>query len=237
MDPSIGAERTWNLALDLGPGSFGQLWRHIDPRDLDALVFSHCHADHMGDIISLHVHRRWGPGRGLRRVVVAGPQGALTRIRQVDGVGEEEDYAAEFDIRTLRAGEPLTVGPLTVTPSTAWHSVPAFGLRVEGPSESDPSESATLFYTGDTDACDTIVDGARGADLLLSEAGFTSADEPRGIHMTGERVADVAQRAEVGRLVVTHIQPWTDPQVIVDEVRTGWDDTLDVASPGQLYSL
>lgn len=237
VDPSTGGERTWNVVLDLGPGSFGQLWRHVDPCDLDAVVFSHCHADHMGDVISLHVHRRWGPGRGHGRIVVAGPDQVLDRVRQVDGVGEEEDYSTEFDIRTLRAGEPLVVGPLTLTPSTAWHTVPAFGLRVDGPSEQDAASRVTLFYTGDTDACDTIVEGARGVDLLLSEAGFTRADSPRGIHLTGERVADVAKRAGVGRVVLTHIQPWTDPRVVVDEVRTGWEGPLDVASAGQLYSL
>lgn len=237
VDPATGAERTWNVALDLGPGSFGQLWTHIDPCDLDALVFSHCHADHMGDIISLHVHRRWGPGRGRGRVVVAGPEGVLARIRQVDGVGEEEDYASEFDIRTLRAGEALHVGPLTVIPSTAWHSVPAFGLRVEGPSESPTSTGSSLFYTGDTDLCDAVVEGARGVDLLLSEAGFTSVDEPRGIHMTGERAAELASRAGAAGLVVTHIQPWTDPRIIVDEVRTGWAGPLEVAAPGQLHRL
>ncbi len=249
MDLSTGRVRTWNVVLDLGPGSFGQLWRHVDPCDLDAVVFSHCHADHMGDVISLHVHRRWGPGRGHGRIVVAGPQGVLDRVRQVDGVGEEEDYSAEFDIRTLHAGEPLVVGPLTLTPSTAWHTVPAFGLRVEGPADAlagagagdgagaDDNARAVLFYTGDTDICDTIVEGARGADLLLSEAGFTRDDQPRGIHMTGERVAEVATRAAVDRVVVTHIQPWTDPQVVVDEVRSTWDGALDVASAGQLHTL
>ena len=55
--PVSGLLRTFSVLLDLGPGSFGALWRHMDPCDIDALFLSHCHADHMGDIISLQVHR------------------------------------------------------------------------------------------------------------------------------------------------------------------------------------
>lgn len=234
-DPVTGDVRTWNVVLDLGPGAFGQLWTHIDPRDVDAVVFSHCHADHIGDVISLHVHRRWGPGRGSAPLVVAGPEGLLERIRQIDGVGEEESYEGEFDLHTLGAGVPLRVGPLTLTPSTAWHSVPGFGVRVEGPSEEDPGRSATLFYTGDTDRCDTITAGMRGVDLLLSEAGFTTCDEVRGIHMTGARAGAAATEAGVGRVVLTHIQPWTDPREVSADARSTWSGPLDLARVGREY--
>ncbi|MBF1730569.1 MAG: MBL fold metallo-hydrolase, partial [Trueperella pyogenes] len=70
-DERTGKERTWNLVLDMGPGSFGELWRYIEPANLDAVIFSHCHADHMGDVISLHVYRRWGPGAYCDPMVLA----------------------------------------------------------------------------------------------------------------------------------------------------------------------
>jgi len=236
-DPLTGRSRTWNVALDLGPGSFGQLWTHIDPCDLDAVVFSHRHADHIGDVISLHVHRRWGPARGRGPLILAGPAGLLDRVRQIDGVGPEETYGGEFCERVLVAGEPLQVGPLTVTPSTAWHSVPGFGLRVEGPSQDDPGRRVSLFYTGDTDQCDTITQGARGVGLLLSECGFTREDQVRGIHMTGERVGLTAAAAGVGRVLLTHIQPWTDPSVPVSETRSTWSGAVDAVHAGEVHTL
>lgn len=244
VDPRTGAGRTWNVVMDLGPGSFGQLWTHLDPRDIDAVIFSHCHADHVGDVISLHVHRRWGPARGLDPITVAGPTGLLDRVRQVDGVGAEETYEGEFTVHTLEAGVSLDIGPMTLTPATAWHSVPGFGIRVEGPSETAPAEGthvregqgrSSLFYTGDTDQCDTITRGASGVDLLLSEAGFTSCDEVRGIHMTGARAGATATEAGVGRVVLTHIQPWTDPGEVAADARTTWSGPLDIARAGQEY--
>ncbi|MGO3795538.1 MAG: MBL fold metallo-hydrolase [Pauljensenia sp.] len=265
FDPATGSDRTWNVVMDLGPGSFGQLWTHIDPREIDAVIFSHCHADHVGDVISLHVHRRWGPARGRAPITMAGPAGLLDRVRQIDGVGAEETYEGEFTVRTLEARVPLHIGPLTLTPATAWHSVPGFGIRVEGPAEvptaviddvempdtqvgaagADPASGtaaqveqvrrSSLFYTGDTDQCDTITRGASGVDLLLAEAGFTSCDEVRGIHMTGARAGDTATAAGVGRVVLTHIQPWTDPREVATDARTTWSGPLDIAHAGQEY--
>lgn len=228
-DPKTGEQREWSIALEMGPGSFGALWRHIDPRDLDALVLSHTHADHMADIISLQVHRRWGPGAGLDPLLLAGPIGTLERIRQIDGTRLPDDYAKEFSIRTVRAGHAYRVGPMTLRPYPGVHTVEAFGTRIEGPAESDPERTVSMFFTGDTDEAPAIERGASGVDLLLSEVGFTAADEVRGIHMDGARAGRLATRAGVGRLVATHIQPWTDPRVVEAELRTEYSGRLDFA--------
>lgn len=237
LDPDTGIERWFNVALDMGPGSFGQLWHHIDPCDLDAVIFSHCHADHIADVISLHVHRRWGPGGNCDPVLVAGPAQTPHRIRQVDGADDSETYDGEFIFRELVAGEEFEVGPLRITPFTAWHSVESFGVRIEGPDEQRPGEMVSLFYTGDTDECDSIVEGARGADLLLAEAGFSGCVETRGIHMDGARAGNVARRAEVGAMILTHIQPWTDPEEILSDARRVWAGPVEVARSGQVVNV
>lgn len=236
-DPETGATRTWNVMMDLGPGSFGALWRYVDARKLDAVIFSHLHADHMGDVISLQVHRRWYPTGPLPPLLLAGPEGLLDRVRGIDGYASDEEYELEFRPHELKAGESLEIGPLTFTPYTANHTVPAFGLRVEGPSEGDPNRRVDLAYTGDTDTCDSIEEMARGVQLLLSESGFTAADSVRGIHLTGARAAQIAKKCGVGSLVLTHIQPWTPPEVVVREAREVWDGAISAAYAGATYSL
>ncbi len=74
---------------------------------------------------------------------------------------------------------------------------------------------------------------AAGADLLLAEASFrVGNDEPTGIHLTGVDVGRTATVGAVGRVLLTHIPPWHDPQRAVDEARTTWDGPLDLARPG-----
>ena len=51
-----------NIWCDCGNGSFVNLQRRIDPRDLDAVVITHSHPDHCVDIYGLHVALAYGYG-------------------------------------------------------------------------------------------------------------------------------------------------------------------------------
>ena len=106
-----GAPRTYSIVLDLGPGSMGQLLRHLDPAELDAIAISHCHADHMVDLVGMHVYRRWLPTGALGPVACLGPSELLERLQGVDGVPPSERYATEFGFVTAVPGRSYSVGP------------------------------------------------------------------------------------------------------------------------------
>jgi len=175
-----GALRTYSIVLDLGPGSMGQLLRHLDPAELDAIAISHCHADHMVDLVGMHVYRRWLPTGALGPVACLGPSELLERLQGVDGVPPSERYATEFGFVTAVPGRSYSVGPLVISPFEALHPVEAYGYRIEGPSEEDPSRRVSLAFTGDTDICQTMSDMAQGVDLLLAEAAFVEGRDTLG---------------------------------------------------------
>ena len=180
-----GGQRVFSLVLDMGPGSMGQLLNHVDPAELDAIAISHCHADHMVDLVGMHVYRRWNPAGALEPVLTLGPAELPARLNGVDGSPSTEAYATEFLFRTAVPGQSVNVGPLTITPFAALHPVEAYGYRVEGPAE-DGSGTAAVAFTGDTDLCETMAEMADGVDLLLAEAAFVEGRDPlRGMHLTG----------------------------------------------------
>ena len=80
-------------------------------------------------------------------------------------------------------------------------------------------------------------EGARGVDVLLSEVGFTSDETEPDMHMDGVRAGEVARRAGVGRMIATHIQPWTPRDRVAAEVRQTWSGPLDFATSGMQVSL
>ncbi|MDO5723678.1 MAG: MBL fold metallo-hydrolase [Flaviflexus sp.] len=220
------------LLLDFGPGAMGQLFTYVDPASIDALVFSHLHTDHCADIIGMQVFRRWYPGLSVPPLPVYAPADPLERTRQIGGDPIEETYASEFDFRQVAPGERLAVGDLRIDLFPALHPVPALALRVTGPN------GEVLTYSGDTDVCEGQVAAAKDADLFLCEAAFEARrDTVRGIHLTGERAGELAERAGVGRLVLTHLQPWTDPQVVVGEAREHYSGDVEVAKPGASYLI
>ncbi|MDU0348537.1 MBL fold metallo-hydrolase [Actinomyces sp. MRS3W] len=237
------AGRTWSVVLDFGPGAMGQLLRYLDPADLDAIGISHCHADHMVDLVGMHVFRRWNPAGALGPVLTFGPGELLPRLNGVDGTPAQETYATEFSFRTVSAGDSLHVGPLTITPYSALHPVDAFGYRVEGPGSN--GDRVSLAFTGDTDLCEGIEAMADGVDLLLAEAAFLEGrDAVRGIHLTGRRAGQLAAgtsgqggRRAAGRLVLTHIQPWTDPADPLAEAAAVYTGPLEAAAPGATWEI
>jgi len=73
---------------------------------------------------------------------------------------------------------------------------------------SSGKKGGKVVYTGDGLPSDETISAAKGADLLFHEATYTSekADDARDhMHSTAAQAAEVAKKAGVGKLILTHI--------------------------------
>jgi ribonuclease Z len=73
-----------------------------------------------------------------------------------------------------------------------------------------PQKGRSIVYCTDTIYCDSAVDLARGADLLIHEATFAHQDADMAfqrLHSTSTMAAQVALSAQVQQLVMTHFSP------------------------------
>ena len=226
-DPS----RTWRILLDLGSGALGALQRHVDPLTIDAVFISHLHPDHFFDIAGYYVLRKYHPSGAQPRIPVWGPRGIKSRVARAYGLPMDPGMNEEFRFRRIRRSRPMCVGPFTVTAQRMDHPIEAYAFRVE-------CGDRVLVYSGDTAKNDALVGFAEGAHLLLAEAAFRDGiDNPPNIHMTGSEAAATAKEAGAAVLVLTHIPPWHDKQLAVQEAEGHFDGQVLLAAEGADYQV
>jgi len=220
----------FRLLLDLGAGALGELAKHTDIYGIDALLLSHLHPDHCIDMCGYYVARAYRPEGPVPRLPVWGPGNTPARMAAAYGLPEDPGMTAQFDFRTMSPGAIFEVGPLRVTLDRTVHPVEAYAIRVE-------HGGKAFTYSGDSGICENLVKLARNSDLFLCEASFHEGrDFFPDVHLTGREAAEHAERAEVPRLLLTHIPPWNDPARTLSEA-ADFPGRVDLACPGATYDI
>ncbi len=112
-----------------------------------------------------------------------------------------------MDLRELAPDGPDEVRAegLVIKSAPTNHTEGSLAYRVE-------AEGRSLVYSGDTDESDSLVELARGADLLVMEAA-----NPFKVpgHLTPGTAGRLAAKAGVARLLLTHFYPPCDEVDVV----------------------
>lgn len=193
------------LLLDSGPGTVRRALRAgVDYRDIDAIFYTHLHADHAVDLVPFLFATKHTPGFVRTTPLwIFGPPGFSDFYQQYTdlfGTGiTDVEYAIE--IREVRDQSWEWQGFQLHTRPTK-HTAHSNGYRFE-------FEGKTFVYTGDTDVCDEVIELARGADLLLTECSFPDDQKVTG-HLTPTGAGQIAAEAGVQTLVLVHLYPPTE---------------------------
>jgi ribonuclease BN (tRNA processing enzyme) len=214
----------FRLVLDLGNGALGALQQYTGLGEVDAVLLSHLHADHCIDMVAYSVFQNYHPEGPRPKIDVFGPADTQARLSRALG-SDHLGMADAFSFTTITPGT-IEIGPLTITAGHVSHPVETFGFRIEHAGQ-------VLTYSADTGPCDALVQLARGADVLLSEASFVDGpDLPGDLHLTARQAAEHASRAGAGELVLTHLVPWNDRAVCLEQASAAFSGPLRLASSG-----
>ena len=214
----------FNMWMDAGFGTIGQLQEYVPLTELGAVLLSHGHRDHVVDLYALFASRRFGRTEAQDLPVLALPDiksymGQLVSDRSGDA------WTTAFDWRDLEAGQTIDIGPFMVHCHEMAHFGPALGFRIEADSE-------VLAYTGDTGPTDEIVKLAGGADVLLAEASWQDGEQQHDKHLTARECGRYASSAGVALLILTHLEPGHDPSVSVAQASEEFDGQIVLAEQG-----
>ena len=167
-----------------------------------SIVLTHFHLDHTIGLLyspafkGLRRREVWAPGR-----LVAGIPAEEVVHRLLDPpfiAGEPAQVTDEFLTGIHELGAEAEIGPFRIeTRVQPLHVGPTLALKLDG----------RLAYCTDTAYDEENVDFVRGTEALLHEAFLPGDTTDDRTHSTAGEAARIAAAADVGRLVLVHVNP------------------------------
>jgi ribonuclease Z len=221
-----------SILIDCGGSPLHKLARlGIEMEEVRAVILTHRHADHIYGLPML-VQGLWLGGREAP-LPIYGPQQALERALKLLELFElavrEEMFVLEWRPIPLRQGRRvLALGKIQITAAPAVHAGnDTLALRLE-----DTSTGRAIVYSADTEPCQSLIQLAAGADLLLHEA---TGDHPG--HSTPAQAAEVAREAGVAQLALTHYPVRGVDLAAWRRRAAGFPGPVSLARDGDAFSL
>jgi ribonuclease Z len=253
------------FVVDVGAGSARNLTRAGLPMErVEAVLLTHFHSDHIGALGDLNLNV-WVAGRA-EPLRVMGPDGVERVV-----AGFNEAYALDRSYRTAHHGEemlPPEVGVMKAETVAAGTIYERDGVRITAfPVDHRPVEPTfgyrfdfggrSVVVSGDTVKSKSLIEAARGADLLFHDAMAgpfmktlaevrrktgpdrvaTLIDDVQDYHATIADVAATATEAGVRSTVLYHLVPVPTNPIVLSQFTQGLPDGIVVAEDGMLFEL
>ncbi|EGQ26350.1 MULTISPECIES: MBL fold metallo-hydrolase [Sporosarcina] len=216
----------FHCLVDCGSGVLASLQNYIALDQLDAVVISHYHADHIADIGSLQYSR-------LIQYYLGHPSPALP----IYGHAKDEEQFAKLTYKEQTHGIEISeehsvqIGPFTVSFCPTVHPVYCLAMKFTVADKS-------VVFTADTEWADQLVSFAKNTDLLISEANLYEEHIGKSPgHLAGSQAGKLASEANAGQLVLTHLPHHGDLQDILQAAQTTFAGIAEIAEVGKFYSL
>ena len=189
------------LLLDCGPGVLPRLRETEGWPQVDAIVITHWHLDHWGDLVPWVWGTMFGLGRELPPPELWLPPRGKERLADFGSrLGWEDMFDGPFALREYADAEAFEAAGFEVTALRVPHyRLETYGIRVT-------NGAHVLAYSGDTAPSDRLAELARDVDLFVCEATLERGEldgEPRG-HLSADEAIAAFEASGARRLLVTH---------------------------------
>lgn len=216
------------LLFDSGVGTMRRLLEAgIEIFHISYIFYSHFHPDHTGELVPFLFSNKYPDGsRRKIPLTLVGGKGflkfyddlknvyghwmaltpSLLNIVELDNNGRDMRMFTDFKVESI----PVD------------HNPESIAYRVIGPG------GISIVYSGDTDFSDNLITLSKDADLLICESALPDELKVNG-HLTPSLAGEIATRANVRQLVLTHFYPECEHADIEKQCRKTYKGPLLLA--------
>ncbi|MDR2977634.1 MAG: MBL fold metallo-hydrolase [Streptococcaceae bacterium] len=227
----LQSESGFNLLLDCGSRAVTELEHELQPTQLDAVLVSHYHEDHIADL---------GVLRQYRQLYPLGQDGWDGMMLKIYGHAEDKYEFSKLTMDKVSEGiaydvaKSNKIGPFDVTFLKTIHPVTCYAMRIV-----ERRTGQVLLYTGDTGYFSGLADFAKNADLLLADVYFLKDKHDMPNHLSSVEAGRIAREAAVKLLVLSHLPQFIDLNELKSEAQAaaGSAVVVELAKPHKKWQL
>lgn len=210
----------FTLVIDMGSGALSKLQNYKKIMDIDAVILSHYHHDHVADIGVLQYAR-------LVEFYLTGSEQVLPIYGHIeDEMGFKSlthDYTEGI---SYDPNEELNIGPFSITFLKTDHSVACFGMRIT-------DGESVLVYTADTSYKYEWVEFSEHADVIITDCNFYADQNGSDAgHMNSSEGAQIAEQANIKTLILSHLPQYGNRQQLIEEAKEYFNGNVHLAYEG-----
>lgn len=218
----IDGHRLW---LDAGAGTWRNLLGHCAFDEVDGVILTHRHPDHVTDVYQLQHALLYGPKGRLPEIPLWAP------AQTIESMSAYDDLHDAFEPHVVAGGDSIEVAGATIRFVSMAHPPETVGVRVE-------TADGVLAYSADSGEEADFEALAGGAGLFVCEASNQDSDDIWEGHLRASQAARIATGAEVERLVLTHLPVERDLGLSLAEAQAAVDGpSVQLAADGDSHEV
>lgn len=215
-----------NILIDCGSGVLSELQKYVPISQIDAIILTHLHSDHICDIPVLKYALQMNKlhHEDIHPIPVYAPQEPEIQLKSI--MGDENLLvhliSEESTIELFGAG---------ITFRHTKHSVECFSVRID-------YNKSVFSYSSDTSFDPDLYEIFENADLAIMDCGSLDNDPYSSRnHMSPGECYSIFLYSGTKRVVLSHLIPYYDISDVIEEAAKPGDWPFEIAQPGNEYII
>lgn len=209
-----------SILIDCGAGTLRRLLEtDTTYHDIDLVLLTHLHPDHTADLVPFFFACRYGTVPRTRPLNIAGGKGTKHFLTKLDDTFGRHLFSPHYTLDIREVGdENWTWEGIRFTSKPVFHIANSRGFVIE-------ADGKKISFSGDSGYCQSLIELVDKSDVFVCECALPDREKPDN-HLSPSLVGDIAAKANVSQLVLTHFYPEVESEPIEKCIRNAFSGKI-----------